>query len=257
MAYFLKRNEQNLWLGKFSNIPENLFFHAISTRLGGVSKSPYNDLNLALHVGDNSDDVISNRKIFIRSLGYTVNDIVSANQVHGDNIALVNEKNRGSVIPETDAIITNTPDLPLMLCFADCVPVLFADEENLAVGVAHAGWKGTVKHIAEKTFKAMQENFGTKPENCFVAIAPSIGSCCYQVGEEVLKSCDKNFVVERENKFYLDLQEYNKAQLIQLGLPEENIEISGDCTCCKSSWYFSYRKNNPTGRIAACIGIRS
>ena len=257
MSYFLKHIEQNIWQGKFSNIQENLFFHAISTRQGGVSKAPYDELNLALHVGDDSDDVLTNRRKFIRTLGYTVNDIVTANQVHGVNVAVVNENQRGLNIPETDALITNTPDLPLMLFFADCVPVLFADEENLAVGIAHAGWKGTVKHIAQKTFQAMQENFGTKPENCFIGIAPSIGKCCYEVGKEVLSSCYNKFVIERENKFYLDLQEYNKFQLTELGIPEENIVIPGDCTCCKNSWYFSYRANNPTGRIAACLGVRS
>ena len=262
MSYFLKRNGE-LWQGKFSNIPEDVFFHAVSTRLGGVSQSPFDTLNLALHVGDKPQDVLNNRKLFIQSLGYSVDDIVTPQQVHGTNILRVDESHRGrgsvsyeDAIPETDALITNIPDLALMLCFADCVPVLFADVDNLAVGIAHAGWKGTVNNIAQKTFLAMQENFGTQPENCFVAIAPSICSSCYQVGENVLNSCDKKFVTQKEDKFYFDLQAANKAQLIEVGLPADNIDISGDCTCCKSGWYFSYRAANPTGRIAAVIGIR-
>ena len=270
MSYFLKRNEQNLWHGKFSNIAEDIFFHAVSTRLGGVSQPPFDGLNLALHVGDNAENVLTNRKKFIQSLGYSVADIVTPNQVHGDKIFCVEEKDRGrgstnysDSISETDALITNTPDLPLMLCFADCVPVIFADVENCAVGIAHAGWKGTMKKIAAKTFLAMNEKFGTLAQNCFVGIAPSIGSCCYEIGEEVRDACRKNFpnnpelIEEREGKFYLDLWAANKIQLLEVGLPEENIDIAGECTCCKNSWYFSYRASKgETGRIAAVIGIR-
>ena len=275
MSYFLKRNDQNLWLGKFSNIPEDIFFHAISTKIGGVSKNNFEGLNLALHVGDNAEDVLINRRRFILSLGYGLDDIVTPNQVHGENIFRVEESHRGrgskkysDAILETDALITNVPDLPLMLCFADCVPILFADAEGGAVGISHAGWKGTVKKIAAKTFQAMQENFGTSAKNCFVGIGPSIGKCCYEVGEEVRDACKKNFpntlelIEEREGKFFFDLWEANKIQLLEVGLPEENIEIAGECTCCKNSWYYSYRaakKNNlpETGRIAAVIGIRS
>ena len=275
MSYFLKRNEENLFLGKFSNIPEDLFFHAISTRLGGVSLPPYDGLNLALHVGDNPENVLENRKKFMRSFGYRIEDIVTPEQVHGDKIFRVEENHRGcgsknysESVPQTDALITNVHKLPLMLCFADCVPIIFADTENLAVGVAHGGWKGTLKKIAAKTFLAMKENFGTQEKNCLVGIGPSIGQCCYEIGEEVFDECKKSFpknlhdiITEREGKKFLDLWAANKIQLLEVGLPEENIDVAGECTCCKSSWYFSYRaakKNNfeNTGRIAAVIGIR-
>lgn len=276
MSYFLRRNEQNLWHGKFSGFPEDLVVHAISTRLGGVSKLPYDGLNLALHVGDNSEDVLTNRKKFIQSLGYRVGDIVTPNQVHGEKIFVVAEENRGAgsltyddAIKNTDALITNVPDLPLMLCFADCVPVLFVDTENSAVGIAHAGRKGTMQKISAKTFSAMKENFGTRGKNCLVGIAPSIGVCCYEVGEEIRDECKKNFpenfgelIQERDGKIFLDLQTANKIQLVAAGVPEENIDVAGECTCCKSGWYFSYRaakKNNlpETGRIAALIALRN
>ena len=266
----MRRNEQNLWHGKFSDIPEDLFFHAISTRLGGVSKPPFDGLNLALHVGDSAEDVLTNRKKFIGSLGYRLEDIVTPNQVHGEKIFRVEEVHRGrgsknysDAIPETDALITNVKNIPLMLCFADCVPIIFADVENIAVGVAHGGWKGTMKKIAAKTFLAMQENFGTRAEDCLVGIAPSIGSCCYEIGEEVRDACKKSFpnnpelIEERDGKFFLNLWAANKIQLMEVGLPEENIDVAGECTCCKNSWYFSYRAaKGTTGRIAAVIGIR-
>ena len=154
-----------------------------------------------------------------------------------------------------------------MLCFADCVPILFVDVDNRAVGLAHGGWKGTVNKIAAKTFLSMRENFGTKPKNCLIGIGPSIGACCYEVGENVKSVCEKNFpnhdelIINRDGKIYFDLWAANKIQLEEVGLPSENIDVAGECTCCNSNFYFSYRaarKNNltETGRIAALIGIR-
>ena len=275
MSYFLRRNEQNLFHGKFSIFPEDLITHAISTRIGGVSAAPYDSLNLALHVGDNADDVLANREKFAKSLGFNLSDIVTPNQVHGDKIFRAEEIHRGrgskiyaDSISETDALITNVKNLPLMLCFADCVPILFADVENCAVGLAHGGWKGTLNKIAAKTFLAMRDNFGTTPENCLVGIGSSIGACCYEVGDNVIDACEKAFpkdvdklIIKRDGKVYLDLWVANKLQLEEVGLLAHNIEIAGECTCCNSNWYFSFRaarKNNlsETGRIAALIALK-
>ncbi|MBQ6759056.1 MAG: peptidoglycan editing factor PgeF [Selenomonadaceae bacterium] len=275
MSYFLKRTENNLWHGKFSTFPEDLIAHAVSTRFGGVSKPPFDSLNLALHVGDLPDDVLANRKRFVQSLGFSLDDIVTPNQIHGDKIFRVDENYRGcgcanyaDSIPETDALITNTPHLPLMLCFADCVPIFFADVENCAVGLAHGGWKGTLKKIAAKTLHRMQEEFGTRPKDCLIGIAPSIGSCCYEVGGEVVDKCKAAFpknhdelLIQRDGKICLDLWRANVLQLLEIGVPEENIDVAGECTCCQSSWYFSYRAAqrkglDRTGRIAALIALK-
>ncbi|MBR4152772.1 MAG: peptidoglycan editing factor PgeF [Selenomonadaceae bacterium] len=275
MSYFLRRTENNLWHGKFSTFPEDLVTHAVSTRFGGVSKPPFDSLNLALHVGDDPKDVLFNRKKFVKSLGFELSDIVTPNQVHGDNIFRVDENYRGcgcvnyaDSISETDSLITNTPNLPLMLCFADCVPIFFVDVENCAIGLAHGGWKGTLKKIAAKTLLKMQNEFGTEPEKCLIGIAPSIGSCCYEVGDEVKKKCQKAFpnhnelLIERDGKIFLDLWRANVIQLLEVGMPEENIDIAGKCTCCESSWYFSYRAAQKkgldrTGRIAALIALKN
>ena len=271
MSYFIKRTEENLWHGKFSTFPDDLVVHAISTRLGGYSQKPFDSLNLALHVGDNAEDVLKNRKKFFQSLGYNYKEIVTPNQIHGDKIFRVEEEHRGrgslnyeDSIPETDALITNVPNLPLMLCFADCVPIMFVDVENLAVGIAHGGWKGTMKKIAAKTFLAMKENFGTLPKDCLIGIAPSIGSCCYEIGDEVKKICAETFpdnpelIINRDGKNYLDLWQANKIQLMEVGIPEDNIDVADECTCSNSNWYFSYRAaNGKTGRIAAVIALRN
>jgi len=276
MSYFLKRTENNLWHGKFSTFPADMVIHAVSTRLGGVSKPPFDSLNLALHVGDEPADVLANRKKFVQSLGFSLADIVTPNQVHGENIFRIDENYRGcgcnnyaDSIPETDALITNTPELPLMLCFADCVPIFFVDVENCAVGLAHGGWKGTLKKIAAKTFLRMRDEFGTWAKDCLIGIAPSIGACCYEIGGEVVDKCKAAFpdnyselLIQRDGKIYLDLWRANVLQLLEVGVPEENIDVAGKCTCCESSWYFSYRaaqkKNlDRTGRIAALIALKS
>lgn len=270
MSYFLRRIENNLWHGKFSSFPEELITHAISTRLGGYSQSPFDSLNLALHVGDDAQNVLANRRKFMQTLGYELADIVTPNQIHGDKIFRVEEIHRGrgsqnyaDSIAETDALITNVKNLPLMLCFADCVPILFVDTENCAVGIAHAGWKGTMKKIAAKTFLAMAENFGTRAENCLVGIAPSIGPCCYEIGDELKKICAETFpanpelIIERGGKTFLDLWAANKIQLLEVGLPEKNIDVAGECTCCNANFYFSYRAAHGTcGRIAAVIALK-
>ena len=275
MSYYLKQSRKNFWHGKFSSFPDDFIIHAISTRQSGVSKPPFDSLNLALHVGDTAEDVITNRKIFAASLDLNAEDIVTPNQVHGDKVLRVNEsyRGRGSInyddaIKETDALITNTPNLPLMLCFADCVPVLFVDVDNKAIGIAHAGWKGTIKKIAAKTLMAMTDEFGTDPTKCLAGIGPSIGPCCYDVGENVQSACAESFpkhvdelLIKRDEKIYADLWQANKIQLIEAGMSENNIDVARECTCCKSGWYFSYRSahkadQKETGRIAALISIR-
>ena len=249
--------------------------HAVSTRIDGVSKPPFNGLNLALHVGDEPENVIANRKKFVQSLGFKITDIVTPNQVHGEKIFRVDENYRGcgstnyaDTIPETDALITNVPKLPLMLCFADCVPIFFVDAENRAIGLTHGGRRGTFKKIAAKTLLKMQGEFGTRPESCLIGIAPSIGACCYEVGGEVIDECKaafpKNFaelLIERDGKIFLDLWRANVVQLLEVGALAENIDVAGECTCCNDGWYFSYRaahkKNlDRTGRIAALLALK-
>ncbi len=275
MSYFIKRTENNLWHGKFSTFPDDLVTHAVSTRQGGVSPAPFDSLNLALHVGDENSNVLANRKKFARSLGFDISDIVEPNQVHGENIFRVDETCRGrgstnyaETIPETDALITDVPELPLMLCFADCVPIFFVDVDNRAIGLAHGGRRGTFKKIAAKTLLKMNAEFGTRPETCLIGVAPSIGACCYEVGSEVVDECKKSFpanfgelLTERDGKIFLDLWRANVVQLLEVGALAENIDVAGECTCCNDGWYFSYRsahkKNlDRTGRIAALIALK-
>ena len=271
MAYFLKHIKDNLWHGQFSIFPDDVAVHAISTRLGGVSNAPYDSLDLALHVGDDADDVLANRKAFAASLGLDEARIVTPNQVHGDTVAVVTAADAGcgatdykDSIQETDALVTNAPGLPLMLCFADCTPIVFLDPERRACGIAHGGWKGTALCIAVKTLAKMGEAFGTKPKDVLVGIGPSIGPCCFEVGDEVaarfretFSYADELLISEKNGRPHVNLWEANRQQLLRAGVPDANIQVAGECTCCRHKWYYSYRADGgTTGRIAAMIALR-
>ena len=169
-----------------------------------------------------------------------------------------------AAIEDTDALITNALGVPLMLCFADCVPLLFFDSENGAIGVAHAGWKGTVGRIGEKTVQAMAAEFGTEPAKLLVGIGPSIGPECFTVGEEVAEKFREAFpdyheklLSQREDGLHADLWAANRLQLEEAGVAAENIECAEVCTSCEHKWYFSYRADGgDTGRLVAVMALK-
>lgn len=272
MAFLLHKDENGAeQYGTFSIFPKELVVHGLSTRFGGVSKPPYDSMNLALHVGDEEMDVVENRRRFLGLLGMDFERLTTPEQVHGDNIMRVGEAEAGrgrfsyaDSIPATDALMTDVPGIPLMLCFADCTPVLLFDPVHRAAAIAHGGWKGTVRSIAAKTVRAMAEAFGTHPKDCLAAIGPAIGPCCYEVGGEVAEEFRKAFprfadkiISDRDGKICLDLWQANRLQLAEAGLLPENIDGAGLCTACNARTFFSYRAEGPTtGRIAAVMAIR-
>ena len=239
-----------------------------STRHGGVSRPPFESLNMAFHVGDDSQDVAANRQRFAGAVGVPLNRTVCAQQVHGTNIKVVSSEdwgkgvyNQEEAIPETDAMITAEKDVILEAFFADCVPVYLVDPVKGVVGLAHAGWKGTINGIAGKTVLRMSKEFGCSPWNCFGFIGPSIGPCCYYVGEEVLGQVDLGQggtafpVIKKQGKLMLDLWAANKNDLVSVGLLPGNIGIAGICTRCDTR-FFSYRRDGGiTGRMAALISL--
>ena len=273
MSFYLEKAEQNdFWLGKFSLL-ENTgkVIHSFTARFGGVSKKPYDSLNMAMHVGDETDDVFENRSRLAAALKVNVEKICSAEQVHGENIYRVTAEDAGrgvhsysSAIAETDALITNVRGLPLMMCFADCVPIMIFDPDNGVVGIAHGGWKGTVKHITQKTLQRMKQEFGTSPEECLAVIGPSIGPCCFLVGDDVAEEFRKSFPEEKNeivfshsDGWHVDLWEANRRQLLAEGVKKQNIEMAETCTACNSSVFYSYRADNGvTGRMAAIIALK-
>ena len=165
-------------------------------------------------------------------------------------------------IKATDAMITNIPDICLIILVADCVPILFFDTKKKVIGAAHAGWRGTVKSIAQNTVKAFQKHFNSSLKDIIVGIGPSIGPCCYEVGEEVIKEIKNGFPDKvtkvLNNKGYFNLWEANKLQLTDIGIDEKNIEVAELCTYCHADIFFSRRHQRAeTGRFGGGIMLRN
>lgn len=267
--FILHHGANHVWYGIFPAFARMGIKHGISTRLGGVSNHPFATLNLGLHTGDSAADVVCNRERFCQAVGVDFEKVVTAEQVHGDQISVVGlaEAGRGAriyeqALPGTDGLVTNCKGLPLMLFFADCVPVLIVDPVRGVVGISHAGWKGTTAQIASKTVITMQEHFGTIPADCLAAIGPSIGPCCYEVDEVVINKLKarfpqwQQFVTPRNDKWMLNLWEANRQQLLESGVQAENVSISNICTACNTGVFFSHREEKGhTGRIGAIITL--
>jgi polyphenol oxidase len=258
---------------KYYSIPSfdetGIVTNAFTTRIGGVSNPPYNELNLGLHVEDEAEKVIANRRIIAETLGFAFEDFICAQQVHGAEIKVVSKdfKGRGTIdfsdaIPNTDAIITNEPELALMTNYADCVPIFFLDPVQKAIGLAHAGWKGTEAEIGPKTLLALMEKFASKPADCLVAIGPSIGACCYEVSEHLFEAFDKFsykkdlFEDKGNGRWKLNLWEANRRQLLAAGVKDSNLTVAEVCTSCNNQLLFSHRGDGgKTGRLAAIIKL--
>jgi YfiH family protein len=250
-----------------------------TSRHGGVSHPPFDSLNCGLHVNDVSDDVVRNRARLAEALHARLDICTYAEQVHGDEVLVVTKEHAGagvqsreSALQSKDSFITNETGLFLHALFADCVPVYFYDPVKRAVGLAHAGWKGTVLQIARKTVEAMQREFGTQVDKLYAAIGPSIGVCCYEVDETVLsrvretlqalnihnaEDTDQPIYESLANgRFMLNLQQLNRQILIKAGIMPTHIEMSSLCTSCRSDLFFSHRKESgKTGRMAAWVGL--
>jgi len=248
-------------------------YHFVSTRTGGFSLPPYASLDLGLHVGDDPKKVLKNRKRFASALKIPLDNFTIAKQIHSGNVKTISEQLRGNgsinhikAISATDAMVTNASNIVLMVVLADCVPILFFDPVKRVIGVAHAGWRGTIRLVAQNTVRVFQEKFGSSPTDIMVGIGPSIGPCCYEVGSEVVTQVETIFHTKKgyvdnessDGKAYFNLWEANKKQLLQVGIPEENIEIARVCTYCNFDLFFSERhQRGPTGRFGAGITIKS
>jgi YfiH family protein len=237
-------------------------FHGIFTRLGGVSSSPWATLNVDHTVGDDGEAVEENHRRICRALGIARRDIASGYQVHGTRVARVDHKDRGRVCPQTDVLITDVPGVSLMQRYADCLPILLYDPVHQAVGLAHAGWRGTLVGVTRKAVQAMRTEFGSRPADLIAGLGPSIGPCCYQVGPEVAEATQaailgwpSALLRQRDGSWHLDLWEANRRQLVQAGVVR--IEISGLCTACRTDEFYSHRaERGRTGRFGVVVGLR-
>lgn len=263
MSFILKRSGR-VWLGEFTSLTAAGFINGCSCRLHGQSSIVPESLNMALHVGDVAEMVVANRRLFAQALGVDAAKFTTCAQVHGTKVVAVTKDLVGSgsmafaeTIADADALITDLPQVPLLLFYADCVPVLVADTKTGAVGLAHAGWRGSVGEIALQTVQAMQQHYGCRSENMLAAIGPSIGSCCYEVDGVVLAAGSKYrrcFTPNKNGKYQLDLWLMNRLQLEAAGISPQRIYCAEACTCDERQLFFSYRAEaGKTGRMGVSI----
>jgi polyphenol oxidase len=259
-----------------------------STRFGGFSR-PYggNALNLGFTKDDSKAAVERNRAAFSRELTSGSWPLVTLRQVHSDTIRFVEAPSKSQLVG--DGLLTSTPGLLLAIQTADCLPIILVDSKRRAVGVFHAGWRGTLKRIVEKGVGEMRRRFGSRPRDLKAVIGPGVHGCCYQVGNEVREQFESQFayaaklfreVEERDpvrdkypmlfltarppghselpKKIFLDLVEANRQQLLAAGVPAKSIEASPLCTSCNTDLLFSYRaEKGQTGRMMGAVGIRA
>lgn len=250
--------------------------HLFSTRLGGVSKGCYSEMNLSYTRGDEKEAVDENymRIADVMGHGRTLNDFVSTFQTHTTNVKVITEKDRGKGpaksrdYTDIDGLITNVPGIILSTFHADCPPIYFVDPVNKAIGLSHSGWKGTKGEIAARTIDKMQENYGTKASDVICAIGPSICGDCYEIGEDVASQFSENYTEDElsnnkilvkypEGKYRLYLWNAIKLTLLKKGVKEENIVITDVCTRCNPDLLFSHRiHHDDRGNLAAFLSIR-
>ena len=244
-------------------------------RGGGVSEAPYASLNLGLHVGDDPRAVGENRHRVAQVLGVEFSAFAVGRQVHGGEVRVVTAADRGGgaltaddAFPDTDALVTRERGIVLAVLLADCVPVILFDPLTPAIGVVHAGWKGTVAHIVRNAVVGMQRELGSDPHSLLAVIGPSIGPASYEVSADVAERARAEFPDEGivrphgsghtpgNDKYLLDLWGANAADLLAAGVPRERIEVAGVDTFQCSGQFFSHRRQQPTGRFMALAMLR-
>lgn len=224
-----------------------------TTRHEGVSRPPYNSLNLGLNTQDQQANVEGNRSLLARALGVSQEALVTPRQVHGCDILVINEANEDFshfLSVEGDAVITNQPNVLIGICVADCAPIIISDPVKKVVAVVHAGWKGTAAGLVAKTVAGMKSEFGCIPAQLHAAIGPCIQKCCYEVDEPVKKAFAQGGIAwdscaeaAETGKWQLDLAAANRQLLTQAGVLDGSIQSSEQCVCCHSEQFFSYRRD--------------
>ncbi len=268
MEPFILEQQEFLKVRSWTNAAPRLVA-GFTTVSGGVSKEPYESLNMGFHVGDSPDSVRTNRAVLSEAAGFPLQSWVCAEQTHGINIRKITLHDRGTgaekyneAFRDTDGFYTDDKGVLLSLCYADCVPLYFFDQDSGRIGVAHAGWKGTTGGIAGEMIKCFTRD-GSRPENILAVIGPSICKTCYIVDKRVIDEVEKildgveqnTYNQVSENEYELDLKKVNQLIMLSSGLKKENISVTEYCTSCDSGLFFSHRRDKGlTGRMSAFIG---
>lgn len=238
--------------------------HGLFTRLGGVSASPFDTLNVGSTVGDDPSSVQANRERVAEAMDFAEPETRTTWQVHGvDVLVATGGETPGWPPPKADAIITADRDVPLVMRFADCVPLVFFDPARQVIGLSHAGWRGTLAGIGPATIRMMHKTFGCRPQDIVAGIGPAIGPCCYQVGQEVVEQVREAFDApdalirpfRNGDGTCFDLWAANEQALRLAGV--EHVEVAGLCTACNTHEFYSHRaEKGSTGRFAVVLQMK-
>lgn len=236
--------------------------HAFCTRIGGVSRAPYDGLNVGDRVGDRQEDLLQNLNRVKDAFAIPDGGLILMRQVHGDRILSIDE--HGPLperLPECDGLLTDRPGVALGIRTADCVPLFFVDRTRRVIGAAHAGWRGTALGIAARMVATLTERFSSRPDDILAVIGPAIGPCCYEVDIPVFEAFSAmpgavQFLrpCREKGRWMLDLALANRLQIREAGVPSGNVYTSGLCTACRQDLFFSHRAGGGrTGRQISLI----
>ena len=241
-----------------------------STRLGGYSVGNYGEWNINRYCGDSTEAICRNRQALCEILGIEDDKLLMPHQVHLTEIARIDEEllclsaeERRQKLEGIDAIMTNLRGVCIGVSTADCIPILLYDKKRHAACAIHAGWRGTVSRIAEKTVIRMGDSFGSIPSDIIAQIGPGISLDSFEVGDEVYDAfAEAGFemasISERRSKWHIDLPACNKLQLLATGVKPENVRMSGVCTYKAHNTFFSARRLGiNSGRIFTAIMMKS
>lgn len=259
-----------VWLTA-DNLSDAGAVHAFTTRYGGISEGYFASLNLSYSRGDDPNRVTENFRILARAVGYSFDRLAVGKQVHGDVVRVVGDTDCGmlsghpGVCPlqtnfECDAMITDIPDLPLMVFTADCVPILLFDPVRRVAGAVHAGWRGTALGIVAKTVQKMVEVYSCKVSDIVSAVGPCIDNCCFMTDRDVPDAITaalpgaEQFIAQNGRKYSVDLKQINKLWLGTAGVTD--ISVAEECTACDTDMFWSHRAlGEDRGSMGAVIQI--
>lgn len=262
---------------RFEALPSNgIAGHAVFSRRGGYSAAPFDSLNMSMSVPDERDRVYANRRRVYGLYGRDTDTVVHAHLVHGADVARVTQADNGTWVEHVDGLITDQPGTVLSMNFADCAPIFLYDPRRHAIGLGHAGWRGTVVDLPGAMVRAMAEQFGSDPADLVAAVGPCIGPCCYEVGADVIAAVEAAFAEpdsllppptddgpwRQDNgdqrsvvgRRFFNLPAANRLNLANAGV--QTIEMSEYCTACRTDLFFSHRaEKGRTGRFGTVFAL--
>lgn len=270
--YHLQTNGELVWVEADALSAQPGIVHAFSTRHGGCSDFPYQSLNLGLHTKDDMMAVRDNRDRFVTNFGISPGEVVSLHFIHSNKVLEVRKQDGGrgfhsavDALGDADGMITNEPRRALFITYADCVPVLFYDAVNQAVGACHAGWRGTVAGVVMETVRAMEKTYGSKAEDLLVAVGPAIDPDHFEVGQDVVDAVSDHAVKperllrpRNNGKYLFNIWQVNIDQVMSVGVQREHVTLVDLSTFARDDLFFSHRRRfgGEVGRQAAFIMLK-